>query len=118
MGEMSVRRRQPVRGRLTSRAIQSWGRHPAGFKARQADEDATSRNRVGMLAWTLYRRGLRPHSGYPRDVCRSEERAEAQRKYCFAEAAVAQAERYSRGKDGATEPGLLHVPVYQSPVEI
>lgn len=71
-----------------------------------------------MLAWTLYQRGLCPHCGYPREVCRSVERFEAKEEYCFAKAAVEQAERDARGKDGETEPGLLHVPVYQEPVEI
>lgn len=73
-----------------------------------------------MLAHTIYRRGLCPQCGYPKSVCRNQERFDAQQQICHAMAAVERAQRDARGPKGdkTPEPGLLHAPVYVEPVEL
>ena len=72
------------------------------------------RDRQLEVAYTVHRAGLCPHCGYPREVCGALERFEAQVRFCYAKAAVDQAQEDTK----APEPGQFWVPVYQPPVEI
>lgn len=83
-----------------------------------AEGDVRGRNLILMHAFTMHKRGLCPHCGYPREVCRNEERFKAQKEYCYAKAAVDQADEEAQKTPGGADHGLLHVPVYQPPVEI
>ena len=80
--------------------------------------DLRGRNLELMLAFTVHKRALCPHCGYPREVCRNEERFKAQEEFCYAKAAVDEAGEEAQKAPGGAEHGLLHVPVYQPPVEI
>lgn len=68
-----------------------------------------------MVGYTLYSQSLCPHCGYPRSICRTQERFNARQEYCFAKAAVERAEDPEKKDE---KLGLLYVPEYQAPVEL
>ena len=73
------------------------------------------RDRVLMVAYTVYSDQLCPNCGYPRSLCRAAERFKVKEEYCFASAAVEKARKEDSRDD---DFGLIRIPEYQPPVEL
>lgn len=80
----------------------------------ETEGDLRGRNLALMMAYTVYKHGICPHCGYPREVCGNEERFEVQTRFCYAKGAVDEA----TASEVKPEPGELKVPVYQPPVQL
>ncbi|KUG58984.1 hypothetical protein [Nesterenkonia jeotgali] len=73
--------------------------------------DLRGRNLDLMMAHTMHQRSLCPQCGYPKAVCRSEERFEAQREVCHA-SAVVEAQRAEAQKNDVPDYGAIYLPTY------